>query len=90
MRTIVVTGCTGAVGNAAVRMLHVQAYTVIGTTCREPKNGERYLDLASVVSCYTARFSILHLFRSAKYTNIPRRWLNPELAAWLWEETEGE
>lgn len=48
--TIIVTGCTGAVGGAAVRMLREQGHTVIGTTRREPKEGERWLDLGSVAS----------------------------------------
>ena len=50
MKTIVVTGCTGAVGSAAVRMLRNKGYTVIGTTRREPREGERFLDVGSLAS----------------------------------------
>lgn len=50
MKTIVVTGCTGAVGGAAVKMLREKGYTVIGTTRREPRDGERRLDLGSMAS----------------------------------------
>lgn len=50
MKTIVVTGCTGAIGGAAVRMLREKGYTVIGTTRREVKDGERKLDVGSLAS----------------------------------------
>ena len=50
MKTIIVTGCTGAVGGAAARMLRGQGYNVIGTTRREPREGERRLDIGSVES----------------------------------------
>ena len=45
-----VTGCTGAVGGAAVKMLRERGYNVIGTTRREPREGERLLDLGSLAS----------------------------------------
>lgn len=50
MKTIVVTGCTGSVGGAAVRMLRERGYNVIGTTRREPREGERALNLGSLQS----------------------------------------
>jgi len=50
MKTIVVTGCTGSIGGAAVRMLREKGYTVIGTTRREPHKGERRLDVGSLTS----------------------------------------
>ena len=50
MKTIVVTGCTGSVGGAAVRMLRERGYNVIGTTRREPREGERSLNLGSLQS----------------------------------------
>ena len=50
MKTIVVTGCTGSVGGAAVKMLKEKGYEVIGTTRREPREGERKLDLGSLAS----------------------------------------
>ena len=50
MKTIVVTGCTGSIGGAAVRMLREKGYTVIGTTRREPHEGERRLDLGEIAS----------------------------------------
>lgn len=50
METIVVTGCTGKVGGAAVNMLRQKGYNVIGTTRREPRDGERSLDLGSLSS----------------------------------------
>ena len=48
--TIVVTGCTGTVGQAAVKMLRAKDYNVIGTTRREPREGERRLNLDSLSS----------------------------------------
>lgn len=50
MKTIVVTGCTGAVGSAAVKMLRERGYNVIGTTRREPREGERALNLGELAS----------------------------------------
>ena len=50
MKTIVVTGCTGSVGGAAVKMLRERGYNVIGTTRREPREGERTLNLGSLQS----------------------------------------
>lgn len=50
MKTFVVTGCTGSIGGAAVKMLRERGYTVIGTTRREPREGERRLDLGSLAS----------------------------------------
>lgn len=50
MKTIVVTGCTGSVGSAAVKMLRERGYNVIGTTRREPREGERTLNLGSLQS----------------------------------------
>ncbi|MBP5547378.1 MAG: SDR family NAD(P)-dependent oxidoreductase [Bacteroidales bacterium] len=50
MYTIIVTGCTGAVGSAAVRILHEKGHIVIGTTRREPRESERSLDLGSIAS----------------------------------------
>ena len=50
MKTIVVTGCTGSIGGAAVEMLREKGYDVIGTTRREPRVGERRLDVGSLAS----------------------------------------
>jgi len=50
MSTIIVTGSTGAVGGAAARMLRSRGHSVIGTTRRTPREGERYLDLGSLAS----------------------------------------
>ncbi len=50
MQTIIVTGCTGAMGGAAVEMLRRRGYNVIGTTRREPRKGERSLDIGSLSS----------------------------------------
>ncbi|MBR4505354.1 MAG: NAD-dependent epimerase/dehydratase family protein [Bacteroidales bacterium] len=50
MKTIVVTGCTGSIGGAAVKMLREKGYDVIGTTRREPRVGERRLDVGSLAS----------------------------------------
>ena len=50
MKTIVVTGCTGSIGGAAVKILRERGYTVIGTTRREPREGERRLDVGSLAS----------------------------------------
>ena len=50
MKTIVVTGCTGSIGGAAVKMLRERGYNVIGTTRREVKDGERRLDVGSLAS----------------------------------------
>ena len=50
MKTIVVTGCTGSVGSAAVKMLREKGYNVIGTTRRESREGERTLNLGSLQS----------------------------------------
>lgn len=50
MKTIVVTGCTGSIGGAAVKMLRERGYNVIGTTRREPREGERRLDVDSLAS----------------------------------------
>ena len=30
----------------------------------------------------------LQLFRGRSHSNIPRRWIQPDLAAWLWQQTE--
>lgn len=50
METIIVTGSTGAVGGAAVKMLRDKGYNVIATTRRTPEEGQRYLDISSVAS----------------------------------------
>ena len=50
MKTIVVTGCTGSIGGAAVKLLREKGYDVIGTTRREPRVGERRLDVGSLAS----------------------------------------
>ena len=50
MQTVVVTGCTGAVGSATVEMLRQRGWHVIGTTRRTPREGERWLDLGSLAS----------------------------------------
>ena len=50
METIIVTGATGAMGGAAVRMLRDKGFNVIGTS-RRADNGEwRELDLSSTKS----------------------------------------
>ena len=48
--TVIVTGCTGAVGAAAVAMLRRRGCNVIGTTRRTPRGDERPLDLGSLES----------------------------------------
>lgn len=48
MKTIVVTGSTGAIGGAAVRMLRGRGYDVIGTSRR--KGDDNYLDIGSIDS----------------------------------------
>ena len=50
MKTIIVTGCTGSIGSAAVNLLRSRGYNVIGTTRREPRDGERRLDIGSLQS----------------------------------------
>ena len=32
----------------------------------------------------------MQLFRGEKHQDVPQRWQNEELAAWLWDETENQ
>ena len=70
------------------RMLHMNRWydsmadLLFRPFCKSPEGGATPAVNAVTSDC------TLQLFRGHRHIDVPRRWQNAELAAWLWDETE--
>lgn len=73
------------------RMIHMDRWfdpiadAIFRPLCKTPEAGATP---AVNALNHTAAESDIQLFRGQKHSNIPSHWIKPQMATWLWDETE--